>query len=102
MRKLVTVLLVLYLLVKLSLFLAPSPALPQTAIVIYRYHTIEYHNVAGTLAITQVLVDSAYYPAIACDGYAQDENGHNCILAGADTISSFLIAIGYHSLVLGV
>lgn len=61
----------------------------QTRIVIEIFHF--YTIVTENDAVTEVWVDNIHYD-ITCDAVKQDDNGHNCVLAG-NSIPPFLDAV---------
>lgn len=60
----------------------------QFQITIYRHFTVYTDNIDGTIFVVEIDVDNTI--PVSCDGYIEDDNGHNCVLVGSEDISSII------------
>lgn len=56
---------------------------------IYQHFTVYSDNIGGAIFVIEIDVDDSI--SVGCDGWlGDDENGHNCVLVGSDSISELL------------
>lgn len=65
-------------------------AVPETTIEVYRHYTVISHRNGHSSEVTTIMADDTF-SGIACDGWEpENEEGHNCVLVGHDSLTEFL------------
>lgn len=63
---------------------------PETTIEVYRHYTVISHRNGSSSEASAIMVDSTFED-IACDAWEPvNQDGHNCVLLGHDSITEFL------------